>query len=626
MRNNYGSHYTGNALPGLNFVLNWGGRKELKSGTTLGSVVAVTYRNSQNIQSSQRRGYEALTLNSFSYDYSDSNYSFTTNLGLMANFALKKGNSKIVFKNLANRLFENNALFRTGPNYDNVQYFKTYGNILSIKSLVSSQLEGEHLMGKRNERLKWNLNYALTAQNQPDYRVLPYSKSLSDVNNKNGAFNVVLRDTYRFWSDLYDNAFGANLNYTLPVAFGKQKQTFKAGLLGQYKIRDFSTRIFRYEPASSTLNPSLSSLPPRMIFNDGNIYEQGFVLNEITNNTDKYDATSGLYAGYAMIDGKIGDNIRAVYGLRVETFNFNVNTSDFSSQKVAINRNYIDILPSVNLTYKLGRASNLRLSGSRTVSRPEFREVANFSYFDFIRNAQIQGNPNLERSQNTNLDLRYEIYPNSGEILSASVFFKHFKKPIEQTVVPGSAANSLRFTFENPDAARLYGAEVEVKKRLDFLGKAPWLENLAFNLNGSIIKSEVDLKAGDNAWDPNRPMQGQSPWLVNAGLQYNTNSNRLSFSVLVNRIGERIVYVGEQSFPDIYENGRTLLDFQATMKLIKSRGELKLNLSDLLNQRSVFYQNIDLDDANSYKSSNDRIQWSYLYGRTISLGFTYNFL
>jgi hypothetical protein len=144
MRNNYGSHYTGNALPGLNFVLNWGGRKDLKSGTTLGSVVAITYRNSQNIQASQRRGYEALTLNSFSYDYLDSNYSFTTNVGLMANFALKKGNSKIVFKNLANRLFDNNALFRTGPNYDNVQYFKTYGNVLSIKSLISSQLEGEH--------------------------------------------------------------------------------------------------------------------------------------------------------------------------------------------------------------------------------------------------------------------------------------------------------------------------------------------------------------------------------------------------------------------------------------------------------------------------------------------------
>ena len=625
MRNNYGNRYTGNALPGFNFQFNWGGRKDLKNDATLGTVLALVYRNSQTIQQNQRRGYETLGLDHYSYDYSDSSYSFTTNIGLLANVAYRKGKTKIVFKNLANRLFENSNLVRQGPNYDNGQYFETSGSAATIKSLVSSQVEGEHLLSDRNDRLKWNLNYALTAQSQPDYRVLPYAKNLSDVSDKTAPAHVVLRETYRFWSDLYDNAFGANLNYSLPLTFGNQKQTLKAGLLSQYKIRDFKTRIFRYEAASSTLNPDLTALPPRIIFNDGNIYEQGFVLNEITNNTDKYDATSGLYAGYAMIDGRIGDKLRAVYGVRIENFNFDVNTADFSGQKVKIRRNYLDILPSVNLTYGLSNASNLRFSASRTVSRPEFREVANFSYFDFIRNAQIQGNTNLERSQNTNLDLRFETYPSSGEILSASVFYKHFKKPIEQTVVAGSAANSLRFTFENPDAARIYGVEVELRKKLDFLGAAAWLDNLAFNLNGSLIQSEVDLKSGANFWDPKRPMQGQSPWLVNAGLQYATANNRLSFSGLVNRIGQRIVYVGSQDFPDIYENGRTMLDFQAALKVFKSKGEFKLNLSDLLNQRAVFYQNVDVTDKKAYDPSKDRIQWNALYGRSVSVSFSYNF-
>ena len=625
LRNNYGNRYNGNALPSLNFQFNWGGRKDLKNGSTLGSVLALVYRNSQTIQQNQRRGYESLGLDNYSYDYNDTTYSFNTNIGALANFAYRKGNTKIVFKNLLNRLFDNSNLVRQGPNNDNAQYFETLGSVTVIKSLVSSQLEGEHLMSQRNDRLKWNLNYALTAQNQPDYRVLPYSKSLTEVNDKAVPFRVVLRDTYRFWSDLYDNAFGANLNYSVPVNFGGQKQLVKAGLLGQYKIREFNTRIFRYEAASSTLNPDLTALSPRVIFNDGNMYEQGFVLGEVTNNTDKYDATSNLYSGYVMVDGHIGDKLRAVYGVRVENFSFDVNTADFSGQKILINRNYVDVLPSVNLTYELTGKTNLRTSASRTVSRPEFREVANFSYFDFIRNAQIQGNTALERSQNTNLDLRFETYPSSGEIFSASVFYKHFKKPIEQTVVAGSAANSLRFTFENPDAARAYGAELELRKKLDFLGKAAWLDNLSFNIHGSVIKSEVDLGPGANFWDPKRPMQGQSPWLINAGLQYTALNNRLSFSGLVNRIGERIVYVGSQDFPDIYENGRTVVDFQAALKVFKSKAEIKLNLSDLLNQRSVFYQNVSLEDSKAYKASTDRIQWNYLYGRNVSLQFTYNF-
>ena len=621
LRNNYGSRYNGNALPGFNFQLNWGGRKELKNDGTLGAVVALTYRNSQNIQPSVRRDYQSLGRDDYAYDYADTTYSFTTNIGLMANVAWKKGRSKIVLKNLANRLLDINNLQREGSNYNNIQYIRTNGSLTSVRSLVSSQLEGDHLLQK-GKRLKWNLNYAFTSQDQPDYRVLPYAVNLSEMGNKEVPFRVVLRDTYRFWSELKDHAVGANLNYTLPLQFGNQKQLLKAGLLTQYKLRDFSTRIFRYEAATAVLNLNLTALPTRQVFNDGNIYEEGFVLNEITNNADAYDATMGLYAAYAMIDGRISEKLRAVYGLRVERFGFDVNTASFSDPDININKNYTDFLPSINLTYNLTTNSNLRLSASRTVSRPEFRELANFTFYDFIRNVQIQGNTDLKRSQNTNLDLRYEIYPASGEVLSASVFYKHFKNPIEQAVVAGSPIDALRFTFNNPDLARSYGIELELRKKMGFLGAAPWLNNLSFNLNGAYINSEVRFSDGDNFWDKNRPMQGQSPWLVNAGLQYATDNNQLSFSALVNRIGERIAYVGSQDYPDIYENGRTMLDFQAALKVLKNEGELKLNLSDLLNQRSVFYQNVD--HRNAYKASEDKIQWSSLYGRTISLSFSYN--
>ncbi len=630
MRNNYGERYRGNALPSFNFQLTWGDRKNLKGGGTIGSVVALTYRNAQNISHNIRRDYQtpgdvSTAPGNLFFDYRDTAYSFSTNMGLLANFAYKKGSNKIVLKNIANRTFDISNLHRSGYNYDNRQFVNVTGTVPVIKSLVSSQLEGDHVLGEKNNRLNWNINYSLTARSQPDYRVLPYAKNIDELNDKSASFKVVLRDTYRFWSELNDNAFGGQLNYTLPITFFNQKQQLKAGLMGQYKIRNFATRIFRYEQASATLNPALTSMPARSIFNDGHIYEQGFVLGEITNNTDRYDATSGLYAAYAMIDGSISEKLRAVYGVRVEQFGFTVNTADFSGQKVEVVRSYLDVLPSLNLTYKLTGKSNLRFSASRTVSRPEFREAANFAYYDFVRNAQLKGNTDIERSQNTNLDLRFETYPAGGEILSASFFYKHFNKPIEQVVMNGSTPSNLILSFTNPNAATTYGVEAEIRKNLAFLNDAPWLENLFFNVNAAYMQSRVDFNESSNAFDRKRALQGQSPWLLNAGLQYALPDNDISFSALVNRIGPRIAAVGFQGYPDIYENGRTVVDFQAAVKVLKSKGELKLNLSDLLNQRAIFYQNVDAADAKSYNKAKDRVQYDYLYGRNISVGFTYNF-
>ena len=630
MRNNYGNRYTGTALPSFNFQLTWGDRKVLNNGGTIGSVVALTYRNAQTLQHNIRRDYQTpdgiqATPGNLFFDYRDTAYSFSTNIGLLANVAYKKGSSKIVFKNLLNRMFDISNLHRSGYNYDNRQYVNVTGTVPVIKSLVSSQLEGEHVVSSRNDRLKWNVNYALTARNQPDYRVLPYAKNLDELNDKDKDFKVVLRDTYRFWSDLFENAFGGQLNYTLPLTFWGQKQQVKGGLLAQYKIRDFSTRIFRYEQASATLNPALPSMPARTIFNDGNIYDQGFVLGEITYNTDRYNATSGLYAAYAMVDGRLGERWRTVYGVRVEQFGFHVNTADFSGQKVTVDRSYLDVLPSLNLTYELTNKSNLRFSASRTVSRPEFREAANFAYYDFVRNAQLKGNTNIERSRNTNLDFRFENYPAPGEVLSASVFYKHFNKPIEQVVVNGSTPSNLILSYTNPNAARTVGVEVELRKSLGFISAAPWMEQLYFNVNAALLQSRVDFTESSNAFDEKRALQGQSPWLLNAGLQYTLPEDRISFSALVNRIGPRIAAVGFQGYPDIYENGRTVVDLQAAVKVLKSKGELKLNLSDLLNQRALFYQNVNTGDAKSYSAATDRIQYNYEYGRTVSIGFTYNF-
>lgn len=629
MRNNYGDRYNGTALPSMNLQLNGGFKRDFNNGGSLGSVLSLVYKTSQDLELNSRRDYQTedktdLTPDNLFYNYRDTTYSFNSSIGLMANFTYKKANNKFSFRNLINRSFEQSNLKRSGFNYDNIQYIESTGAIAVQRSLISSQVEGEHLLSEKNNRIKWNLNYTLTQRNQPDYRVLPYSKSLDDVDKSSVPMTVVLRDTYRFWSELTDHAIGANVNYQQPLKILGRRSAFKTGLSSQFKTRDFSTRIFRYEAAvSSMFNQELLKMPAKNIFNDGNIYENGFVLNEITNNNDKYDAYSVLGAGYALIDGRFTEQLRYVAGVRIEHFNFLVNTADFSGSDVKVERSYLDVLPSLNLTYNLNELANLRLSVSKTVSRPEFREVSNFSYFDFLRNAQLKGNTKLKRSQITNLDLRYEIYPSKQEVLSASIFYKNFNNPIEQVVLNGSTPSNLILSFENSTSASSYGAEAEIRKNLEFLNSS--LENFVFYINAAYIKSTVSFNNNFSTYDKNRSLQGLSPYLLNGGLQFTTNNNKLALSGLFNRIGPRISSVGFQGYPDIYENARSVIDFQAAVKVISGKGEVKLNISDLLNQEAVFYQNIKGDNNKAYQASKDRILYKYQYGTGISLGFSYSF-
>ncbi len=619
--NHYGDRYDGDAWPSQNYQVNWGYKKSLKNKGTFGSILSLTYQNSQNIVHGERRDYEGQGLDFLAFDYKDTSHKFSTNLGALANFAYKKGGTKIAFKNLFNRLFENNNLLRTG--FRDNQYVEANGTETVIKTLFSSQLEGQHRVGK-DAKLSWNLNYALTMRDQPDYHYLSYEKDSSLRTDPKVPMEAVIKDTYRLFSNLEENAFGGNVNYQVPFNWIGQKQTFKAGLLKQYKTRDFSARIFRYARGVNFNNTALLSLSPKRIFRDENIGREGFVLEEITNNTDKYDAWSDLNAGYLMLDNRLGESFRLVWGVRLESFNYEVNTADFSGEKVKVNNEYFDVLPSLNLTYHLSNKTNLRLSGSRTVTRPEFREVANFSYYDFVRNAIIKGNPELERSQNTNVDLRYEIYPNAGEVFSASVFLKHFSKPIEQVVPLGAPASNLILTFANPNSAKSYGIEMEVRKNLGFLSQAGWLENFVVFANAAYIKSTVDLSGSSfGVADPDRPMQGQSPYLINAGLQYNSPDTRWSLNALYNRVGQRIAAVGfGKEYPDIYENGRNILDFQISRKILHNKGQLKLNIGDILGQKAIFYQN--MNDRRTYQEGTDKMQYTFRYGTNFSLGLSLN--
>jgi len=487
------------------------------------AVFSSVYRTSYSINYIDRQDYQSST--ELAYKYKDTSYSNTQLLNGLINITYT-GENKYSLKTLFNHQIEQSYLTRNGENYDNVQNVRSNSSNHIIKTVINSQFEG------KIKTLDFNLGYNLMLRDQPDYRVNPITKSLGI----NEPYTVAWRDTYRFWSIMDENSFNGNIN--------KSFNKIKVG--GGYlkKIRNFKARIFRYEAAD--------------------------MLNEITNNTDKYVADFDLANGYAMYDDEFG-KWKLNAGLRTEYNLFDVQTADFSGTKINVNRKYLDVLPSLNLSYNLDK-SKYRISASKTLSRPEFREVANFAYYDFVRNAQLLGNPNLEKSDIYNLDLKYELYPKSGENISIALFGKNFIRPIEQIVADGSVPSNLLLSFTNPKSAIVYGIEFEIRKKIN-----DWLD---FYTNTALTNSEVKVNG------VKRQLQGQSNYVVNSGLNFHKGKN--TFNLSYNRVGDRISAVGFQGYSDIFENSRDIIDLVYLYKI--NKGEIKLAIGDILAQPSIYYQ------------------------------------
>ena len=242
--------------------------------------------------------------------------------------------------------------------------------------------------------------------------------------------------------------------------------------------------------------------------------------------------------------------------------------------------------------YKFNDKHQVRLAYGKSVNRPEFREVSPSVYYDFDLASHVQGNVDLKSCYIHNVDLRYEFYPSRGEQITIAGFYKHFDNPIEWTYTV-AGGTSLVYSYENAESADNFGVELDIRKDFSFIG----LRNLSLSFNGTLIHSRVNFPAGSR--NENRPMQGQSPYLVNTGLFYKNDKQQLSLSLLYNRIGKRIIGVGRSEgstgsednarVPDSYEMPRDVLDFTISKKF-GNHWEIKANIRDILAQKVSYKQ------------------------------------
>jgi hypothetical protein len=608
---------TTTAAPIKNFNLTYAQTHRFKNGGQLGTLLAINYRNAMLIYNAEKAFYEAN--GNVVFDLKDVQNRYQTNTGAVANISYVKGRTKISFKNLFNQLYEDNYYTRTGYNTNRLNDLQFYSSYLNQRSLFSSQLEGEHQLSKSGVRFKWNGNASYNWKTQPDLRSALYARRI----NTTEKFEIDPDDTRRFYSDLKDYSFGGGGQLVVPMNWGgKDKQTLKLGGSNLVRIRDFRSRIFRYNITNFNSFVAANSYKPvETAFLPDNIGTNGYILEEFTNNQDKYFGVSVLNAAYGMLDNKFGD-FRFIWGLRAENFQQLLTSKTQTGDRSVRLTEKWDILPSMNIVLNVGDKQNIRVSGSKTVARPEFREIAEFAFFDYEMNYGVKGDTALRRSSILNYDLRYELYPKAGEAITVGAFYKDFTDPIEFRLDPASNADSRRYFYQNALRAKTIGVEVEVRKGLDFI--TPAFKNLSFFGNYTYLRSEVtfnDLSAGNKEVKANRPLQGQSPYLINAGLQF--SSKALNASILYNRVGERLALVGNDEFPNVYERPRNQLDIQLSKKVMKDRGEFKINFADILNNAFYFYENIDASTA--FKKGTDRMFNNYTPGSTISVGFTYDF-
>lgn len=609
------------AGPIQNYNVTWSNVVRDKKGGSFGSILGLTYRNAKLIfPNVQRKIFEET--GEVIFDYVDAQNRYSTTAGAVLNLAYSRNKTKIAFKNLFNQLFEDNYYERRGLNLDNLQDVNLFSSVLNQRSLYSSQAELTHQF-KNRWKFTGNINYSLNLKEQPDLRVLtmarpPRSTQPFSLNNRGN-------NTNRFWSNLKDQGLGYNTRLEMPFEMLGQKQQLVVGGGTLVRVREFRATIINVDEPR---NLNLLTLAPQQIFKRENFGGTGFLYNTaLQNATDRYFGASALSNGFVMLDNKLSDKWRLVWGVRGEYFEQLLETS--AQKELAVNSKKLDILPSFNLTYSPSNLANLRIAGSKTVARPEFREVAPFAFFDFEEIASTQGNPNLQRSSAINADVRYEIYPTAGELLSGGVFFKRFDDPIELRLNSGSASTRRQYEFQNAQSAVLYGAELEFRKKLNFLNEnSKFLSNLTFNGNASVLFSEVTLinesAGGGGSTTASRPLQGQSPYLINAGFQYDGKTG-YSASILYNHVGPRLTFVGAEGvFGDIYEKPRHLVDFQIVKKVMQKRGEVRLTISDIFNMDILLYEKPNNKTERAYDPSRDRTFTSFRPGTTISIGFNYD--
>lgn len=562
-----------------------------------GVISSITYKTGINSKEIITRDIESKENGTYFFDYSGTRFSKNVYWGGIVNLSYKIGDlHKIGFKNTFTISSDDEVTRLEGFKFDYQDQRIINALRFVSRNLYSGQLSGSSFIPfLTGIELDWRASYSSSFRDEPDYRRNAYTRDIADSNTTAPYYAYIPRDPDfyaggRFYSYLkeYKRGLGLDLSQTLgPIKI-------KYGINHYNTARSFDARLLSVTDPFQITRNTIGQWELDSLYSIENFEQRYIMMREFFDPSNNYTSTDNLFGYFLMSElpfNLFDQNFVLIAGLRVENYVLRLRTtSSIASgmQPVSVDKFNSDILPAFSFIYRITNSINARFSFSRTINRPQFREVAPFVYYNFEDQTLVRGNTELKQANIANYDLRFEAFPDIGELISISLFLKELRNPIERIFVISTGQNDR--SFDNASFARNAGFEIEYRTSL---GKIlDLLDNFSLTANYSRIWSEIE-ETNIGTGRSLRPMQGQSPYVINLALNYQNVELGFSINAAYNRFGKRIIETANFSGRDIYEFSRDVIDLVFT-KGVGEHIEFKLAIKDMLAQPYEYFEDVDL--------------------------------
>ena len=568
--------YGRKALPDLNGGIGLGKNFRL-GGQTLSMLASASIKTGdETMTNAFYRTYEASSEGNIKSDYNYDSYKQKIDIAALADidYTLRESDN-IGFTAFFARNASDTHLDRRGFDYQETYDLVGSNQVTHIYTLQNYQISGHHDLGSWD--IDWGASYSITSSDEPDRRQVMYRRG---ADGQLRFFDLNQQETQRYFGSLDENELVADIKASYD--FGEDDR-LRFGLTAKDKTRSFRSTRFYYNLRK--LDEQITDVHnPDEYLNFENVSNGLISIRKNQYARDQYDARNFIGAAFVETDLHFGEKWQLNAGLRFEASRQSVDYND-DVENLTRQLDAFDLFPAINLRYNIADRSMLRLSLSRTITRPSFVEMAPFLYQESFGGAQIRGNEDLMNGYNYNVDLRYEVFSDSStDMFAATAYYKFLQNPIERTQRLSGGATE--HSFQNAENGLAAGLEIEFRKEL--------VRDLTVSANGSLMYTNVILPEGGSYTNDRRSLQGASPYLANADISYTPsfrNGSGLSLALLYNLQGPRIHAVGVMGLGDVRQMPVHTLDFNGSYSF-NEHLSVKFAFKNLLDSTIRFTQDI----------------------------------
>lgn len=503
---------------------------------------------------------------------------------------------------------------------DNLEYYQ--------RSVTNVLLSGKHTSEDASFTTEWSLSPTLAKVEDKDVRLTTFI-----IDPDGFSISSDAGFPQRLWRDLEEvNAVG-KIDFSKSYELFGNKSLLKFGGLYSYKQREYE--IQNYNIAFRNFTTADLNGDPNAILADENIWtldnDSGSYIRGNFQPANSYDSEQNTIAAYLSNEFKFSERFRAILGVRAEQFTTfftgqnNTGTEVYDHEKTI---DELDFFPSANLIYGFKENMNFRLSYSKTTARPSFKELSVVQITDLLTGRIFIGNPDLVPTYIDNFDFRFEIFGNQAQMVALSSFYKRFTDPIEIVAYSNVAPNQI--TPRNAPSADVFGVELEARKNFGFISEG--LSDLSLNLNVSVIDSKIEMAKGEDqeyetrlifardgeTIEDTRELQGQSPYLINVGLNYDNRESGFETGLFYNVQGKTLEIIGFGQNADVFIQPFNSLNFNISKTFgEEQRSKVSFKANNILNDdRESLYESFGgITNRSSFREP----------GMSFSLGYSLSF-